>query len=89
MTVFHYTSVSSFPGFGLPVSSYSCLVDRKVAERSMLIKNMMDDLGDSVVETEVPIPNVSTIQLTPIWLTSDLISRAGQRVCVKKSSRVV
>jgi len=34
-------------------------VDRKVAERSMLIKNMMDDLGDSVAETEVPIPNVN------------------------------
>lgn len=25
----------------------------------MLIKNMMDDLGDSVGSTEVPIPNVS------------------------------
>jgi len=34
-------------------------VDRKIAERSMLIKNMMDDLGDSVAETEVPIPNVN------------------------------
>jgi len=34
-------------------------VDRQVAERSMLIKNMMDDLGDSVGSTEVPIPNVN------------------------------
>lgn len=25
----------------------------------MLIKNMMDDLGDGALETEVPIPNVS------------------------------
>jgi hypothetical protein len=25
----------------------------------MLIKNMMDDLGDSMGSTEVPIPNVS------------------------------
>jgi len=34
-------------------------VDRQVAERSMLIKNMMDDLGDSAAETDVPIPNVN------------------------------
>jgi len=34
-------------------------VDRKVAERSMLIKNMMDDLGEEAASTEVPIPNVN------------------------------
>ncbi len=34
------------------------LQDRLVAERSMLIVNMMEDLGDSA-GAEVPIPNVS------------------------------
>jgi len=32
--------------------------DRQVAERSMLIKNMMEDLGDEAISTAVPIPNV-------------------------------
>jgi len=36
-----------------------CLTERPVAERSMLIKNMMDDLGEDALSTEVPIPNVS------------------------------
>jgi len=34
-------------------------IDRAVAERSMLIKNMMEDLGDDVVDQAVPIPNVN------------------------------
>ncbi|KAG0648397.1 E3 ubiquitin ligase complex SCF subunit [Hyphodiscus hymeniophilus] len=34
-------------------------VDRLVAERSMLIKNMLEDLGDTALETPVPIPNVN------------------------------
>lgn len=34
-------------------------IDRAVAERSMLIKNMLDDLGDGILSTPVPIPNVS------------------------------
>ncbi|TAQ88292.1 hypothetical protein B7494_g3376 [Chlorociboria aeruginascens] len=34
-------------------------VDRVVAERSMLIKNMMDDLGEVASKTPVPIPNVN------------------------------
>lgn len=36
-----------------------CSLERKVAERSMLIKNMMEDLGDEAISTAVPIPNVS------------------------------
>jgi S-phase kinase-associated protein 1 len=36
-------------------------LDRPVAERSMLIKNMLEDLGDSALETPVPIPNVSSL----------------------------
>ncbi|KAA8572522.1 hypothetical protein EYC84_003133 [Monilinia fructicola] len=38
----------------------SITVDRAVAERSMLIKNMLEDLGDGVLSTPVPIPNVSS-----------------------------
>jgi S-phase kinase-associated protein 1 len=35
-------------------------VDRQVAERSMLIKNMMEDLGeDAALAQAVPIPNVN------------------------------
>jgi len=34
-------------------------VDRVVAERSMLIKNMMEDLGDEAIQDAVPIPNVN------------------------------
>lgn len=35
-------------------------IDRAVAERSMLIKNMLDDLGDENVRQDnpIPIPNV-------------------------------
>ncbi|KAI0481817.1 E3 ubiquitin ligase complex SCF subunit scon-3 [Xylaria cf. heliscus] len=34
-------------------------VERAVAERSMLIKNMLEDLGDSALTQTVPIPNVT------------------------------
>ena len=34
-------------------------VEREVAERSVLIKNMMEDIGDQAVNEAIPIPNVS------------------------------
>ena len=35
-------------------------VDRAVAERSMLLKNMIDDLGEEAIGSNpIPIPNVS------------------------------
>ncbi|KAK3333608.1 Skp1 family, dimerization domain-containing protein [Cercophora scortea] len=35
-------------------------IDRAVAERSMLIKNLMEDLGDdAVADSAIPIPNVN------------------------------
>ncbi|KAI9203114.1 E3 ubiquitin ligase complex SCF subunit sconC [Polychytrium aggregatum] len=37
--------------------SVSFTVDRQVAERSMLLKNMLDDIGES--DTPIPLPNVS------------------------------
>ena len=34
-------------------------VDRDVAKRSVLIKNMIDDLGELATNDPIPIPNVS------------------------------
>ncbi|CCU76648.1 unnamed protein product [Blumeria hordei] len=34
-------------------------VDSQVAMKSVLIKNMIEDLGDAVAESDVPIPNVN------------------------------
>lgn len=34
-------------------------VEKAVAERSLLIKNMLEDLGDAAVSETIPIPNVS------------------------------
>lgn len=39
-------------------------VDREVAERSILIKNLLEDLGGDTQEA-IPIPNVSTRVLKP------------------------
>jgi S-phase kinase-associated protein 1 len=36
-------------------------IDKEVAERSVLIKNMLEDVGE--VEEAIPIPNVSRHQL--------------------------
>lgn len=38
------------------------ITDRTVVERSMLLKNMLDDLGDVSISVEnpIPIPNVSS-----------------------------
>ncbi|QSZ35053.1 hypothetical protein DSL72_007917 [Monilinia vaccinii-corymbosi] len=46
--------------------SASITVDRAVAERSMLIKNMLEDLGDGVLSTPVPIPNVNEAVLRKV-----------------------
>ena len=35
------------------------LSERKIAERSMLIKNMLEDLGPNADGQTIPIPNVS------------------------------
>ena len=41
-------------------------IDRQVAEKSILIKHMMEDLGDGALDCAVPIPNVSTPFRDPI-----------------------
>ena len=35
-----------------------CTTEREVAERSILIKNMMEDIGDQTIGEAIPIPNV-------------------------------
>lgn len=45
------------------LTSWSVCLDRDVAERSILIKNMLEDLGES--DEAIPIPNVSTQRLSP------------------------
>ncbi|KAI8367989.1 E3 ubiquitin ligase complex SCF subunit sconC [Choanephora cucurbitarum] len=44
-------------------------VDKDVAERSVLIKNMLEDIGDS--DAPIPLPNVSSKVLTKVieWCT--------------------
>lgn len=39
-------------------------VDRDVAERSILIKNLLDDFGPDAELEKIPIPNVSTSSLS-------------------------
>lgn len=61
-------------------------VDRQVAERSILIKNLLEDLGGDNDEA-IPIPNVSTA-LYP-YLFHRRLQIAGQRACHEEGSRVV
>ncbi|KAI9677520.1 MAG: hypothetical protein M1817_006474 [Caeruleum heppii] len=46
-------------------------VDRDVATRSILIKNMMEDIGDSASNDVIPIPNVNEAVLKKVieWCT--------------------
>ena len=39
------------------------LTEREVAERSILIKNMMEDIGDQTVGEAIPIPNVGRFRI--------------------------
>ena len=46
-------------------------VDRDVAERSVLIKNMVGDLGEEAMVEAIPIPNVNAAVLKKVieWCT--------------------
>ncbi|RKF60904.1 E3 ubiquitin ligase complex SCF subunit sconC [Erysiphe neolycopersici] len=44
----------------------SITVDTQVAIKSVLIKNMIEDLGDAVSENDVPIPNVNEAVLKKV-----------------------
>ncbi|MCJ1337482.1 hypothetical protein MMC09_002764 [Bachmanniomyces sp. S44760] len=41
-------------------------VEREVAERSILIKNMMEDIGDAALTEAIPIPNVNEAVLKKV-----------------------
>ena len=45
--------------------------DRDVAERSVLIKNMMEDIGEQAVAEAIPIPNVSPQHLVQLLRETD------------------
>ena len=46
------------------LSALLAFVDQQVAERSLLIKNMLEDLGDAAVGQTIPIPNVRFLPQT-------------------------
>lgn len=54
-------------------------IDRPVAERSMLIRNLIEDIGDEGItaDTPIPIPNVSL--LPPVAILPPLTAVPGQR----------
>ncbi|KAL8744990.1 MAG: hypothetical protein Q9190_002831 [Brigantiaea leucoxantha] len=41
-------------------------VERDIAERSILIKNMIEDIGDEAMTEAIPIPNVNEAVLTKV-----------------------
>ena len=42
-------------------------VDKEVAERSILIKNMVGDLGEEATSDAIPIPNVGHLHFCPTF----------------------
>lgn len=54
-----YLSRSSESGVTL-WALLTAAIDRDVAERSVLIKNMMEDIGEQAMTEAIPIPNVSS-----------------------------
>ena len=40
------------------VSELTRIIERSIAERSILIKNMLEDVGDEAMTEPIPIPNV-------------------------------
>jgi Skp1 family, tetramerisation domain len=63
-------------------------VDKEVAERSLLIKNMVGDLGEEATSAPIPIPNASHLHLFS-HLRIQLISSSGQRSRPQEGHRVV
>ncbi|KAI9818549.1 MAG: hypothetical protein M1827_000608 [Pycnora praestabilis] len=50
----------------LSSDSIECTVEREVAERSILIKNMLEDVGDQALTEAIPIPNVNEAVLKKV-----------------------
>jgi len=53
------------------------ITEREVVERSVLIKHMMEDLGDQPITDAIPIPNVCPL-LAPLRRDPRLIRKLGQ-----------
>jgi hypothetical protein len=53
------------------------VTEREVVERSVLIKHMMEDLGDQPITDAIPIPNVHPL-LAPLRRGPRLIRKSGQ-----------
>jgi len=59
-------------------------IEREVAERSILIKNMMEDIGDQTVGEAIPIPNVGRSQIpTTSWYLANLALQVNEAVLNK------
>jgi S-phase kinase-associated protein 1 len=55
----------------LSSDSVEIVVEKSTAERSILIKNMLEDVGDSIGDQGIPIPNVNEAVLKKVleWCT--------------------
>lgn len=64
----HLRSPSSTLKMAPPYRTNPIAADRAVAERSMLIKNMLEDLGDESISKDnpIPIPNVNDSVLSKV-----------------------
>ena len=65
-------------------------IDRAVAERSILIKNMLEDIGDDTISANNPIP-IQNVRFTLLFDTFASIANQyiGQRGRPQKGHRVV
>lgn len=61
------------------------LTEREVAERSILIKNMLEDVGESATADAIPIPNVGCLDMMVRNSSVTDLALLGQRGCFKKS----
>jgi S-phase kinase-associated protein 1 len=58
-------------------------VDKEVAERSLLIKNMVGDLGEEATSAPIPIPNVSYYHLSAIPPIALILLQVNEAVLKK------
>lgn len=59
------------------MTTNTAFTEREVVERSVLIKHMMEDLGDQPITEAIPIPNVRPL-LAPLRRGPGLIRKSGQ-----------
>ncbi len=64
-------------GLSYSTTTDTTVTEREVVERSVLIKHMMEDLGDQPITDAIPIPNVCP-QLAPLRRGPRLIRKSGQ-----------